>query len=59
MADIIEDAAPGRQDNEQIFLYSVGGMPVEDVAWATEVYRNAVEKGIGTKLNLWDAPNLA
>lgn len=59
MADIIEDAAPGRQDNEQIFLYSVGCMPVEDVASATEVYRNAVEKGIGTKLNLWDAPNLA
>lgn len=59
MADIIEDAAPGRQDDDQIFLYSVGGMPVEDVAWATEVYRNAVDKGIGTKLNLWDAPNLA
>lgn len=37
----------------------LGGMPVEDIAWATEVYRNAVDKGIGTKLNLWDAPNLA
>lgn len=37
----------------------LGGMPVEDIAWATEVYRNTVDKGIGTKLNLWDAPNLA
>ena len=33
-------------------------MPVEDVSWATEVYDNAVEKGIGTKLNLWDTPEL-
>jgi len=34
-------------------------MPVEDVAWGTIVYRNAIEKGIGTKLNLWGAPNMA
>jgi ornithine cyclodeaminase len=34
-------------------------MPVEDVAWATRVYRNAVERGIGTKLKLWDKPALA
>ena len=32
-------------------------MPVEDVAWGTIVYRNAIEKGIGTKLNLWDEPS--
>jgi ornithine cyclodeaminase len=36
----------------------VGGMPVEDVAWGTIVYRNALEKGIGTKLNLWETPDL-
>lgn len=50
--------APGRENDEQIFFYSIGGMPVEDVSWATEVYDNAVEKGIGTKLNLWDTPEL-
>ncbi|WP_296109930.1 tyramine oxidase subunit B [uncultured Corynebacterium sp.] len=50
--------APGRENNEQIFFYSIGGMPVEDVSWATEVYENALEKGIGTKLNLWDTPEL-
>jgi ornithine cyclodeaminase/alanine dehydrogenase-like protein (mu-crystallin family) len=31
-------------------------MPVEDVAWGTRVYRNAIEKGIGVPLNLWDEP---
>lgn len=50
--------APGRKNDEEIIIMSVGGMPVEDVAWATMVYRNAVEKGIGTKLNLWDKPAL-
>jgi len=33
-------------------------MPVEDVAWATVIYRNAIEKGIGVSLNLWDEPLL-
>lgn len=50
--------APGRENDEQIFFYSIGGMPVEDVSWATEVYENALEKGIGAKLNLWDTPEL-
>lgn len=33
-------------------------MPVEDVAWGTVVYRNALAKGIGTKLNLWKTPQM-
>lgn len=51
--------APGRQSEDEIILFSVGGMPVEDVAWGTVVYRNALERGIGTKLNLWETPELA
>ena len=51
---------PEPQDDEKkITVYSVGGMPIEDVAWGTVVYRNAVRKGIGTVLNLWDAPAMA
>jgi ornithine cyclodeaminase len=34
-------------------------MPVEDVAWGTVVYRNALAGGIGTKLNLWERPALS
>lgn len=59
MGEIIQGKTPGRQNDDEIFIYSVGGMPVEDVAWATKVYRNAVRDGIGTKLNLWDQPALA
>lgn len=56
---IVSGEAPGRQNDEEIILMSVGGMPVEDVAWGTMVYRNAIKKGIGVKLNLWDAPALS
>ncbi|WP_230656300.1 tyramine oxidase subunit B [Psychrobacter sp. I-STPA10] len=55
---ITAGATPGRQNDEEIIIMSVGGMPVEDVAWATIVYRNAIEKGIGVSLNLWETPVL-
>ena len=55
---IICGDTPARRNDDEIIVMSVGGMPVEDVAWATTVYRNALEKGIGVKLNLWDQPVL-
>lgn len=59
IGDICSGKLPGRTNDEEIILYSVGGMPVEDVAWATQVYENALEKGVGTTLNLWESPALA
>ena len=56
---IMAGEAPGRRDDDEIILFSVGGMPVEDVAWGTEVLRRAAERGLGTVLNLWEAPALA
>lgn len=58
LGKIVSGDAPGRQNDDEIIIMSVGGMPVEDVAWATVIYRNAMEKGIGVKLNLWDEPVL-
>jgi len=55
---IVAGEAPGRKNDEEIIIMSVGGMPVEDVAWGTVLYRNALERGIGVKLNLWDEPVL-
>lgn len=49
----------GRRSDDEIVLLSVGGMPVEDVAWGTVVYRNALARDIGTTLNLWESPVLA
>lgn len=59
LGDMLVGKIPMRQNDDEIFVYSVGGMPVEDVAWGTICYRKALELGIGTKLNLWDKPDLA
>lgn len=59
LGDILLGKIPVHRKEDEIVIYSVGGMPVEDVAWGTVVYRNALEKGIGTKLNLWQTPALA
>ncbi|MFT4051987.1 MAG: tyramine oxidase subunit B [Microbacterium sp.] len=56
---IVAGASPARRDDDEIVLMSVGGMPVEDVAWATTVYRRAVAEGIGVPLNLWEQPTLS
>lgn len=58
LGQIVAGEAPGRRADDEIIIMSVGGMPVEDVAWGTVVYRNAIEKGIGVRLNLWDEPVL-
>jgi len=58
LGDVLTGKIPVHRDPDEIVIYSVGGMPVEDVAWGTIVYRNALEKGIGTKLNLWETPHM-
>lgn len=58
LGKIVAGDAPGRRNDDEIIMMSVGGLPVEDVAWGTVIYRNAVERGLGVSLNLWDAPML-
>lgn len=58
LGDIIFGKKPGRVSDDQIFVYSVGGMPVEDVAWGKICYDRAKELGIGTRLRLWEKPDM-
>lgn len=53
LGDIICGKEAGRTNDKQIILFAVGGMPIEDVAWATDCYNRAKELGTGTKLSLW------
>lgn len=55
---ILSGKAEGRKSDDEIIIYSIGGMPVEDVAWGKKCYEKAKELGIGTELNLWDHPYL-
>lgn len=58
LGDVLTGKIPVHRKEGEIVIYSVGGMPTEDVAWGTMVYRNALAKGIGTKLNLWHTPQM-
>lgn len=58
IGEILCNEKTGRDNEEQIILYSVGGMPIEDVAWGYEVYNNAIKNGYGTKLNIWNETKL-
>lgn len=59
LGEILQGLAPGRRSDDEVIVYGLGGIPVEDVAWAAKVYRNALRDGIGTRLKLWDEPALA
>lgn len=58
MGGIIKGDQKARDNEDQIVVYAVGGMSLEDVAWGYECYQNAMKNNIGTKLNLWDEPEL-
>lgn len=58
LGEVINGEKPARDSNEQIVLYAVGGMPIEDVAWANDCYYKALEKQIGIPLNLWERPEV-
>lgn len=58
LGDIINRKVNARDDKDQIIVYAVGGMSLEDVAWGYECYKKALEKNIGVKLNLWETPEL-
>lgn len=59
IGQIVAGEAPGRKNEDEIILMSLGGLPIADVAWATVLYRNAVKEGIGVKLNIWQQPALS
>lgn len=58
IGDVITGKKKGRDREDQIAIYAIGGMPIEDVAWGYECYRSAREKNLGTKLDLWDTSEL-
>ncbi len=56
IGDVVNNKKQGRDSDEQIIVYAVGGMPTEDVAWGRFCYDTAIKNKIGTKLNLWKTP---
>ncbi|OUO94316.1 tyramine oxidase subunit B [Cloacibacillus sp. An23] len=57
LGDVVEKKVPGRTDEKEKIFFVAGGMPVNDVAWSYDVYKNAIANNIGIKLNLWEEPH--
>lgn len=48
---------PGRTNDKQRTVLIMGGMPIEDAAWGWAVYQEALAKGLGQELTLWNSPH--
>ncbi|MBE6740289.1 MAG: ornithine cyclodeaminase [Ruminococcaceae bacterium] len=59
LGDVICGSKKGRESEDERICFIASGMPVWDVAWGYELYENALKKGLGQKLLLWDDPYLA
>ena len=59
LGDVILNSELGRKSEDERICFIASGMPVWDVAWGYELYQNALKKGLGQKLLLWDEPYLA
>lgn len=55
IGDVITGKKKLNESNKRIFIS--GGLPMEDLAWGYEVYKEAVKKGIGQELVLWEEPH--
>lgn len=56
LGDIASGDVTGRENGKDRIIFVTGGMPVEDIGWAYQVFCNARRKGIGQELRLWDKP---
>jgi len=53
---IVAGDHPGRTADEERIVVSPIGLGIEDVAEGARVYRNAVARGLGTRLTAWNEP---
>ena len=57
LGDIVRGEKEGRTSADESIIFIACGMAVFDVAWGYEMYQNALKKGIGQKLLLWNEPH--
>ncbi|MCC2254388.1 ornithine cyclodeaminase [Ruminococcus sp. CLA-AA-H200] len=56
IGDVILGDKPGRESDSERVTFVACGMATFDVGLGYDLYKTALEKGIGTKLTLWDDP---
>ncbi|MEU8915008.1 2,3-diaminopropionate biosynthesis protein SbnB [Streptomyces nigrescens] len=53
LGEILGGTRPGRETDDELIVLNPMGMAVEDIACAAEVYRRALDQGVGTWLDLY------
>jgi len=48
IGEILLGKRPGRENDEEITIFDSTGMAIQDNTTATKIYRNALERGVGT-----------
>jgi N-[(2S)-2-amino-2-carboxyethyl]-L-glutamate dehydrogenase len=56
LGSILAGDHAGRTSEDDLIVVSPIGLGIEDVAWATHVFRRAEELGLGSEQRLWDEP---
>jgi len=59
LGDVVCGTREGRISEDERICFITSGMPVWDVGWGCEIFRNAQKMGLGQMLKLWDSPYLA
>lgn len=54
LSNIVCGNKPGRENNDEITMFSSRGMGAHDIMIGDYLYKEAVKKGLGQKLTLWD-----
>ncbi|NLX85648.1 MAG: ornithine cyclodeaminase [Clostridiales bacterium] len=56
LGDVVTGKASGREDDREFIYFNGVGLALEDVMVAYRIYKNALGKKVGTKLELWEKP---
>ena len=57
LSDVAAGKGRTRQSEDEIIIFYSGGLPVEDLAWGTECYEQALKLGLGHIDKVWDQPH--
>jgi len=54
--EVVGGQKPGRENDQEVIIFSPIGLALHDVAVASRIYQTAVAKEMGQKVPLWDSP---
>ena len=56
LGEIVGGQKAGRENDQEIIIFSPIGLGLHDLAVAQRIYQTALKNGIGQKVTLWDEP---